>query len=194
MTTIFKSRCHRQHLMIPRLECLLVFLSLFLPHISSASFCSFVFSSFLLSHPFYRVFYNYCILVTIRISNVRCSNLNRHSWNPIHPLLVRSNSVFSENFSLNQHLCHFPKSMFHVCLLASLNLNIWKGLNPTLKWAVCQAWESCSAVVALKQHNQCARIQAGSRSNNIVSPTLLGSITSWVPIVSVFETSLTKKH
>ena len=52
---------------------------------------------------------------------------------------------------------HFHKSLSHVCLLASLNLNIWKGLYPTLKSAVCQAWESCSAVVALKQHNQRCR-------------------------------------
>ena len=38
MTTIFKSQCHHQHLMTPRLECLLVLLSLFLPQLASVFF------------------------------------------------------------------------------------------------------------------------------------------------------------
>ena len=78
--------------------------------------------------------------------------------------------LYPVQFSLNQHGSpsfqslvskgpkkHFHKSLSHVCLLASWNLNIWKGLYPTLKSAVCQAWESCNAVVALKQHNQRCR-------------------------------------
>ena len=168
MTTIFKSWCHRQHLMITRLECLLVLFSLFLPQLASFFFRLF-------SPPLWvvRIGCDTCFLDILYKSQLSFSILLMNKPG----ITLFSESAQQSMFSISRlkrglkrphfrscHLNHFifHKSMSRAWRMSNLILELEhlkrfvSNSTPTSKTGLCQAWESCSAVVALKQHNQCS--------------------------------------
>ena len=158
MTTILKSRCHRQHKMIPRPECLLVLSSLFLPQLVTF-FSSFVFSSDLLSIPFLG-----CRL-----------QLWHWTWNmfsttflfSIFPAQVMSNTFYwictavrVFNLSSQKGPKRPHRRWFHWCKYLSYAKHhswTWKSkkvcIQPQSEQFAKPANRAALAVVALKQHN-----------------------------------------